>query len=475
MSLKKRLLAALLMAVVAALLLLTGLSGIEVAKEQDDSQLALGKKDTIYFWYTDESMTDYINSAAVAFGEQENIRVIPVLTSDSEYLEAINAASLSEEQIPDLFLLSNDSLEKAYLAGLASDITDPTQICNTEYFPEAALLAVTYKDKLVAYPYYYETSALVYNKTYMDDWAKQQLEQVEEEEIDWDEITASDASLPEGSIENDREGTQLTTEEQLEAMVQGGIPATVDEILGFADNYNAPETVEAIFKWDVSDIFYNYHFVGDNLVVGGNAGDDKTKISIFNDQTVQCLEIYKNLNQFFYIEADQITYDSVLTDFIDGKLVFTIATTDVVKKLEDAKADGSFAYEYGIASLPSPSSSLKGKGLSVTTAVVVNGYSKQKDIANRFAAFLTGEYYEKMYTRTGKVSSCYKANKDNEFLQVFMDAYKDSASLPKMIETSNYWIQLEILFSKIWSGADVSEQLANLSEQITNQIQGNME
>ena len=36
------------------------------------------------------------------------------------------------------------------------------------------------------------------------------------------------------------------------------IPATIDDILTFADEYDAPEQVEAVFKWDVSDIFYNY-------------------------------------------------------------------------------------------------------------------------------------------------------------------------------------------------------------------------
>ncbi len=473
MTLRKRLLAALLVVCVAVGIIYVGMSGMQVSEENPKHQFSFGEKETIYFWYSDEGLTDYINSAAVAFGEKENIRVIPVLTADSEYLEAINKASITGERIPDVYLLSNDSLEKAYLAGLASNVTDPTGICKEEYFPQSALLAVTYKGKIAAYPYYYETSAFVYNKTYMDDWAKQQLERVEEEEPDWE---AEGVILDEGTVSggdgSEMEGTELTTEERIAAMVEGGIPATIDEVLAFADNYNAPENVE-VFKWDVSDIFYNYHYAGTGLVVGGEAGDDETQVSIYNDETVQCLEIYKNLNQFFYIEADTVTYDSVLQDFIDGKLVFTIATTDVVKRLEEAKADGSFAFEYGIAPLPEPSAALQGKGLSVTTAAVVNGYSVHKETANRFAAFLTGEYLENLYARTGKVSSCYKANQDNEYLQAFMTEYEDSASLPKMIETSNFWIQLEIMFSKIWGGADVSEQLNILSNQILSQIQGN--
>ncbi len=106
-------------------------------------------KETIYFWYSDESMTNFLNSAAVSFGEQEDVRVIPVLVSDGEYLEAVNRASVSSEQVPDVYIISNDSLEKACLAGLASQIEDAEGVCNGENFPAAALSAVTYQEKLV--------------------------------------------------------------------------------------------------------------------------------------------------------------------------------------------------------------------------------------------------------------------------------------------------------------------------------------
>ena len=39
------------------------------------------------------------------------------------------------------------------------------------------------------------------------------------------------------------------------------IPSTIDDILSFADSYDAPEQVEAVFKWD-GRYFYNYFFVG---------------------------------------------------------------------------------------------------------------------------------------------------------------------------------------------------------------------
>lgn len=472
---RKRLLAVLLIVCVMAGMLYLGNENEYVGKEEEISTL-FRDKETIYFWYSDEALTDFIASAAVAFGEEKDVRVIPVLTSDSEYLEALNQASLHSTQIPDAFILSNDSLEKAYLSGLASRITDEAGICNEDHFPETALSAVTYKDKLVAYPYYYQTSALLYNKTYLEAWTAEQLQKAAEadgeeatEDTGGDAADNADASGEEGDAGEMEvtEDTLTVTPEQLEA----GIPANMDEMLAFADNYDAPENVEAVLRWDVSDIFYNYFFVGNYMVVGGECGDDETAVDINNEAVKQCLEVYQNLNQFFYIESDSVSYDSVVQDFIDGKIVFTIVTTDVLTKLKQAEEEGTFPYEYGIAMLPGPSAELQAKSLSVTNCVVVNGYSEHRELANEFATFLTNEYYDNLYERTGKVSANLAANAGNEDLQVFMEEYKNAGSLPKMIETSNFWIQLEILFSKVWEGEDAAGLLQELSDKITTQLQ----
>lgn len=421
-------------------------------------------KETIYFWYTDDSLTDYIYSAAVSFGERENVRVIPELVSASEYLDAINEASLRSERIPDAYLVYNDSLEKAYLAGLADEISDTNSVINTDHFPQSAISAVTYQDKKIAYPLFFETSVLVYNETYLKEWASQQAkkgEQVEGEE------GVTDATAEVETVELTEEELQIKTDEWFAK----AIPSNIDAMLDIADTFDPPEAVEGIFKWDVSDILYNYYFVGNYMIIGGETGDDRTNISINNAETIQSLEIYQSLNQFFYIESGSVTYDSVIQDFIDGKVVFTIGTTDVLKRLEAAKADGSMAYDYGVSVIPGPSETLQGRSLSVTSAIAVNGYSEHTELANKFAVYLADEYYDSLYEWTGRVSSNLEANQDNEQLQVFMEAYEKSVSLPKIIEASNFWIQLEVLFSKIWNGEDVAALVQDLSDQILTQTQ----
>lgn len=408
------------------------------------------KKETIYFWYSDDGLTNFINNAAVSFNERENVRVIPVLTSANEYLEAVNNASLHSSQVPDAYIISHDSLEKAYLAGLATQIQDAEGVCSSDNFPAAALSAVSYHGKLVAYPLSFETSALVYNDTYLEQWAWQAAEQ---------ELTGAGLATDEMSIAS-----------KAEEYFGNAVPAAVDDILSVADSYETPEGVEGVFKWAVSDIFYNYWFVGNYMIVGGDAGDNEELLDIDSEETVRCLEVYKNLNQFFYIEPDTVTYDSVLQDFIDGKIVFTIVTTDAVKRLADAREQGILAFEYGIARLPDVSRELESRAMSVTSAVAVNGYSEHKELANRFAAYLVDESAEALYERTGKAPAKLNANPDNGDLQIFRQEYADSVPLPKMMRTENYWLQLENLFSKVWNGADVTELVRELAGRISLQI-----
>ncbi len=462
MHLKKRLTAVAAVLVMAAAVLYGSTFAASDAEETGVPLTWGNDKETIYFWYSDDRMTNFLGSAAVSFGEREGVRVIPVLTSESEYLEAISQASAGDLQVPDAYLISHDSLEKAYLAGLATQVQDLEGICNEENFPRAALSAVTYQGMRVAYPLCFETSALVYNETYLHEWASQAATKELLEAGEVEENPGEDSS----GIEVDEALLAQKTEEYF----QSAVPATVDDLLRIADTFDVPEGVEGVMKWDVSDIFYNYWIVGNYMIVGGDAGDDASAINIANPETIQCLEVYKALNQFFSIESDKVDYETVIEEFCQGKLVFTIATTDAAARLARAKENGEIGFDYGIAVLPQVSGELKSRTMSVTTAVAVNSYSRNQELANRFAAYLVGECAETLYDRTGKAPAKLGTEEDNPGLQVFRQAYGDSIPLPKMMETGNFWVQLESLFSKVWDGADVTALVQELAAQIQLQI-----
>ncbi len=514
MGLKKRLFTMAVIACAAAAVAVVGLSGKTISQEQEESIFTRGKE-TIYFWYTDEALTDYLGSAAVAYGEAHDVRVIPVLASGLEYLEEINKASIQSENMPDLYIISNDSLEKAFLAGLASPISEESWGEIKEEYPDAARLAVTYKNKTIGYPFYFETSSLLYNRTYLEEFARSQIEAErdaaegeaamadfeengpEEESQGNEDAQAGESSQEGGNTQGDgtsqadadaqnegglQEGGEDSGEDgtepdgEMEALVDERVkellPSTIDDILNFANEYNAPEQVEAIFKWDVTDIFYNYFFAGNYMIVGGAAGDNTENMNIYNKDAIDCLKVYQALNQFFSIDTKEISYEKVLNDFMEGKIVYTVATTDAVAKLEEAKGNGDFAYEYSIAPVPDINEELLTRSLSVTNCVAVNGYSDKQELARDFARFLTCEYTDTLYSRTGKVAARYGVDYGNINLQEFVNEYEVSVPMPKMVETSNFWVELEIAFAQIWDGADANDRLRQLSEQIMTQVTG---
>lgn len=428
MTLKKKLVqAGIAVAACAAMIAAGHHVGTFSKSEQENSSLFLTQKQVLKLWYTDEAYTDFLNSAAVNYSElQDQVRVEPELVSASEYLEQISRASVQDEG-PDLFILSNESLEKAYLAGLALQLDEGGNALNGEHYPQTARNAVTYHGKLIGYPLSFETAALVYNQTY------------------------------------------------LEQLGESTAPTNIDEILEFADGHDAPENVEAFMRWDLSHIFYNYEFATDALKLGGDAGDDTAQVDLYNLETIQGMQIFQNLGQFFSIDQSEVSYDSVIQDFIDGKLIFTIATTDVINTLEKAREEGNFPYSYGISKVPDPSAELTGSALSVTNAVVVNGYSTKQKEAEAFADYLTGDAASSLYDMTGKMPANRLADlpadrKDK--LESFYSCYEESIPMPKMMETSNFWVYFEIALINISDGADVNTQMRELSEKIMTQVTG---
>ena len=157
-------------------------------------------------------------------------------------------------------------------------------------------------------------------------------------------------------------------------------------------------------------------------------------------------------------------------EFMEGKMVFTTATSDVIKKLDAAKEEGTFTFEYGLVPIPALTEELDTRNISVTNTIVVNGFSDSKEDANRFASYLVGEEIASLYEKTGKLPAASAAACRDDKTAVFYQEYEESVPVPKMMETSNLWVQMEVTFAEVWNGANVSKSLQELSELIMSQI-----
>ncbi len=422
-------------------------------------------KDSLIIWYTDDTLTDYLSAMAVEYNEVYGVRVIPKLKAGGDYVESVYRASIDNNGAPDLYLLGSDVLEKAYMSGCAVEIQNVGDAVSPDTFPKAALNAVTYHDKLVAYPYYFETTALLYNKTYLKEMATNL-------------VLAENSEIPENSgedIDISELDTDLSEEELevlIEAKVEEFIPKNFEQLLNLADKIDAPEGVETIFKWDVRSIFHNYFFVGGYVDIGGVNGDDETVMDLYNANAVTALQVFQDMNQFFSFESSDVTYKQVLEEFIQGKLIYATVTTDALKALSKAVSEGEFTSEYGFAMIPDLTEDMITRSLSETNSIVINGYSDKKGRANAFAQFLCLGHGAELYEKTGKMPARSGIIEAGSPEYAFVEEYTYSTPMPKLMETSNYWLLMESTFADVWAGKDASLGLKELSEQIKLQITG---
>lgn len=371
-------------------------------------------------WYTDEKLNAYLVKAASEFEKKHHVEITLQLVTAVDYIEHINTASISDLGGPDLFITSSELLEKARLAGIAVENDSFSERELESEYPAKAISAATCKGKLMAYPFYFETCFLLYNKNYAD-----------------------------------------------------AAPATIDEILSYADNYESgegSEKIENIFKWNVADIFSNFFFIADYVNLGGETGDDPEQVQLTADEITACLEYYQSLNAFFAIDADEVTTESVLQEFIDGRTVYTIAKTDAIAKLDEAAVDQG-GYFYGIGQVPDLTEELSTKGLSVTNSVVVNAYSEERELSKEFARYLTYEKVDELYSMANKMPVRLGVEYANPEMEILLEQYENSVEVPKLTDLSNYWIKMEIAFANIWRGNDAQAELDEVSGQIMSQLQ----
>ena len=418
-------------AIFVVLLVFAQMVQVSWSYHEEQRQAALtgqeAEPEKLTLWYTDEKLNPYLVEAAEEFEQQNHVEITLQLVTAVDYIEHINTASISDLGGPDLFITSSELLEKARLAGLTVENDSFTERELEDAFPQQALNAASCGGRLMAYPFYFETCCLLYNKNYVD-----------------------------------------------------AAPVTIDDILAYADSYEGGDEtadVENIFKWNVADIFSNFFFIANYVNLGGPTGDDPSQVQLSADEITACLQYYQSLNAFFAIDAEEVTTENVLQEFIDGKTVYTIAKTDAIAAIDKALAaeeetvSGDGDRFYGIAQVPDLTAELATKGLSVTNSVVVNAYSAQRELAKSFARYLTFEKAEDLYGLTDKMPVRLGVEYENPEMMVLLDQYENSVEVPKLTDLSNYWIEMEIAFANIWQGSDAAAEADAVAQEMLQQLE----
>ncbi len=363
----------------------------------------INENTAITLWYTDQSDEAYLSKAADEFKLKYNIQVSLNLYEGIDYLEDVNKANINN-QAADIFILSNDQIRKANLAGLIDENNMYSDTFLNSNYPAITKNAITTDGNQYGYPIYFDTYFMVYNS-----------ELVEK------------------------------------------APATIEEILDFASEFEDEEGNKTIFKWNVADPYFDYMFIGKYANILGDFGEDKSKFDLTTDNSILSMAYYQSLSQYFSMNADSNNYSEIKKEIEDGTLIFSICKTDIVNYINSESS-------YKVAMLPNLNEELESIPASITYSAMVNDYSNNKEAANLFGAYLSYEYVTNQYSINYKVASRIGFDRTDENEILISNQYIKSQPMPKILEMGDFWTYSEIAFKNIWNGNDVETELIQLEE-----------
>ena len=365
--------------------------------------------------YTDEKYKDFFKFCETEY-ERLNSDVDVVIeyrAENSEYLNKIIDDSYNDQNVADVYMLSDNNLSTAYLAGVA--MKNSFDVYTEDNYCKTALNACSYVDRLVAYPLSYDTTYMLYRSDIL-------------------------------SVED------VTT--------FGNLILFSDTMETLGEEY--PE-IQAIFSSDLNSIFINYGYLGAGFNIGGAVGTEVDKMEINTTKAANLAEKYIAMVKYFALDTN-ITYQDSFQGFLDGRYASVIASTTNLGELSNCDL------EYSIAPFPNFSNVNKTSPLALTKCVVVNPYAEDTAVAADFARFVTYEAANYLYEYTGTLSARRGMTYPNENLADIYASYEKATVKNKLVYGEQVYPLLEIAMHNIVAGNLPEDELMIVEDYMKNQI-----
>lgn len=394
-------------AIACALVVIVTISITACTSKKDASDTG-----TLRIWYCEDAMSEYLKQAAAEYEKKTGVHVECVKKDSAQYLEQVRDVSLnSEKELPDVYLLRNDELGKACMEGVAAPNRSAEDA--EKIYCETALRAATYQSTLMAYPLYYNTVCFLTNTDYFQ--------------------------KP---------------------------PATMGAVVAFSETEQINENIQYILYWDVNDYLCNYAFVGKYINAGGENGDDVQSLSVYNDQVLQCLQKFYEIGQYFAIDSETIRPEDVPQALMEGRALCILANSNMVHEINWYASNHNVQIPYHISPVPAITDELESGAGSYTELAVVNGLGLQQEKASQLAQFLTDGFVEHLYDTTGHFAAKKGVSYSNKELENLYDVYERSNAFPKLLESEDSRVWLEVMFSNIRSGSGIAQELQGYADKM---------
>ena len=358
-------------------------------------------------WYQKEEEEQFLLEAAEAFEEKYSIEVESHCVKKTDYLKEIALKSKGNEA-PDLYFISNGQLQQAKQYGIAKQVEFFPQQFLEENYPKTAIKAGSLQDGMYGYPLYFDTYFLLYH--------------------------AEDVRYA---------------------------PTTFDEMIEYGEQLSDKKDNTNLFKWDLTDPYTNFMFLGDSMELFGDTGDDTSLFKINNYQTIEAMKYFQELNNLPIGTMQTVDYETVLSSIEHNEAVFAICETDAINRIPKNSS-------YKVALLPDLTDEIESNSLSITELAVVNAQSKQQKAAELFASYLSYEFANQQYDTIGRLSAKKGIFYEDERLQMIYRQYEKSMPIPKGKVMEYFWNYMRIANENIWNGATVSRQMDEVQKKMEN-------
>ena len=341
------------------------------------------EENKLVFWYDDAGYTDFFEQAAESYYKDTGKVVEVKCREDAEYLNAVYDATIQQNGAPDAYLLSSDQLEEAYLYGLAA--VNDAEACYLDTVADRAIEASTYRGRMYGYPLSFDTCVLVYQNGYF------------EQE-----------------------------------------PESIQAIIDYAIENDPPENVQYLMEWDVNDPFYDFPFVANSIRF---LKEDVETMKVEYDQEMYDadLEFFQQILESFSLDAENISEDRVISDFLEGRTLCAILDNNSVSRL-----DGT---DYSMIGIPPLNETLASGSASITDLVLVNDFTDKKKEAADFAEYVTLTMAKELHTLGGYSSVKLSENADEQE-KLFYEVYENSVPVPASQDAKEFWVTLKETISQ---------------------------
>lgn len=336
----------------------------------------------LVFWYEDETYAAFLETAARRYFAGTGVKVALEYQETIDYVGDIYEQTMQDDGFPDVYLISGDNLEEAYLYGLVS--VNKSEMEDSG-IAQNAIKASTYGEKYLGYPLSYNTCVFIYQPGYFE------------------------------------------TE-----------PGSIQAIIDYSGENEPEENVEYLLEWDVNDAFYDFPFISNSVSF------EKTQaecMEVVYDEELynQDLAFFEEILESFSIDAEAVSEDSIIENFLTGKTLCAIIDTDSLYRLE--------GYQYSVMEIPDLNDSLEAYSCAITDMILVNEFSVHGEAAAEFARFVTVDMAAEMYELCGHFSVIPSENPE-QTKQVAYRAYETSVIVPNSQDARDFWVKLEETISK---------------------------